>query len=997
MKKIGALISSVLMVCLVLSGCGGGSSKSNSQNTETTKTLVSIKVTSANSATSLAAGTTLQLAAEGTYSDGTVANLTSQVAWGTSNSALAKANASGLLTTYQQGSVTVSATMSTVTGTIAISVTAPTLSSIAITGTGSLAAGLSEQLTAQGSYSDGSTQAITSQVTWQSSDSTIATVSPSGMVMSLKAGTVVITASMNSVTANGSVTVSPAVLSAINVGVTSPSLASGFTEQLTATGVYSDNTTQSVTSQVVWQSSDATIASVSSGLLTALKTGTVTVTATLGSLSGNGTIVVTAASVSSITITPAVFTIASGQTKQLSAKGVYSDGTTQDVSSQVTWNAPPTGFATVSSSGLVTGASTGTSTITATMGSVTGSAAATITAAQLTAIHVTPGTGSMATGQTQAFAANGIFSDGSSTDMTDSVVWSSTATNFATINATGLATGVGAGAATITATSGTVSGSAALTVTTAVLTEVDISPDAQTIPIGGEVQLALTGTYSDSSTQALTNVTWSSSDPTTATVDPVLGLVTGVANSNGNPITITATANGMTDTTTVFVTAAVMESLTLSPATASIAGGTTQQYSVNANYSDGSTQPLTAGLSWSSSPSAVAGVDVNGVATGITAGQATITATYGSMTGSTVLTVTPAALTAIVVTPALHQIGVNGTVQFTATGVFTDNSTQDLTAQATWSSSASNFALISSAGMARGLSLGSTTISAEYGGVSGSTTLTVATSTLLSITIAPTNPILPPHTTLQMVAYGNYSDGSQILLTNATWSTSSGSNHGWWGWGGYYATISRSGLLRTRKATSNPVQIYATLNGITAKTQLIVSTMAVKSLQLTPANPTIAPGTIQTFKLVGTLSDGVTTVDLTHSARWQSSNWRTAVIDWSGVGYGRSSGSVTISATYGSLTPATSTLTVSNATIQSITVNPSNPTVVLGALQQFTASGLFSDGSTQDITTVSRWSSSTPGVAIVIWDGLAWSAHHGQTDINATFQGVSGSTLLNVN
>jgi uncharacterized protein YjdB len=728
-----------------------------------------------------------------------------------------------------------------------------------------------------------------------------------------------------------------------------------------------------------------------------LKTGTVTVTATLGSLSGNGTVVVTAASVSTITITPAVFTIASGQTKQLSAKGVYSDGTTQDVSSQVTWNAPVTGFATVSSSGLVTGTASGNSTISATMGSVSGSAAATITAAQLTAIHVTPGTGSMATGQTQAFAANGIFSDGSSTDMTDSVVWSSTATNFATINATGTATGVSAGAATITATSGTVSGSAALTVTTAVLSEVDISPDAQTIPIGGQVQLALTGTYSDSTTQTLTNVTWSSSDPTTATVDPVLGLVTGVANSNGNPITITATANGMTDTTTVFVTAAVMESLTLSPATASIAGGTTQQYSVSANYSDGSTQPLTAGLSWSSSPSAVAGVDVNGVATGITAGQATITATYGSTTGSTVLTVTPAALTAIVVTPALHQIGINGTVQFTATGVFTDNSTQDLTAQATWSSSASNFALISSAGMATGLSLGSTTISASYGGMSGSTTLTVATSTLLSITIAPANPILPPNTTLQMAAYGNYSDGSQILLTNATWSTSSGSNHGWWGWGGYYATISHSGLLRTRRTTNSPVQIYATLGGITGKTQLIVSTKAVTSLQLTPANPTIAPGTIQPFKLIGTLSDGVTTVDLTHSARWQSSNWRTAVIDWSGVGYGRSSGSVTISATYGSLTPATSTLTVSNATIQSITVNPSNPTVVLGALQQFTASGLFSDGSTQDITTVSRWTSSTPGVAIVIWNGLAWSARHGQTDINATFHGVSGSTLLNVN
>jgi trimeric autotransporter adhesin len=250
-----------------------------------------------------------------------------------------------------------------------------------------------------------------------------------------------------------------------------------------------------------------------------------------------------------------------------------------------------------------------------------------------------------------------------------------------------------------------------------------------------------------------------------------------------------------------------------------------------------------------------------------------------------------------------------------------------------------------------------------------------------------------------MAAYGNYSNGTQILLSNSIvrWSTTSGSNHGWWGWGGYYATISRSGLLRTRKTTTTPVQIYATLNGITAKTQLIVSTMTVASLHLTPSNPTIAAGTTQPFKLIGTFSDGITTVDLSSSARWQSSNWRNAVITNSGVAYGRSAGSVSISGSYGGLTPASTTLTVSNATIQSVTVNPSNPTVILGALQQFTASGLFSDGSTQDITSISKWSSSTPAVAIVNRNGLAWSASHGQTNINATFQSVSGSTLLNVN
>ena len=256
-------------------------------------------------------------------------------------------------------------------------------------------------------------------------------------------------------------------------------------------------------------------------------------------------------------ISPALFSIASGQNQQLTAQAVYPDGTSQDVTSQVTWSSSATNVATVSGTGLVSGVSAGTSTITATLGSVSRTAVATVTAAQLNSIIVTPATASIATGQTQAFAANGIFSDGSSTDITNSVIWTSSAINFVTIDPTGLATGVSAGTATVTATSGTVSGTASLTVTAAVLNSIDIAPDDQYIPIGGQFPLVLTGSYSDNTTQTLTNAVWSSSDPTIASVDPVSGVVTGVSDSNGNPVTITATADGMSNTTSVYITAAV--------------------------------------------------------------------------------------------------------------------------------------------------------------------------------------------------------------------------------------------------------------------------------------------------------------------------------------------------------------------------------------------------------------------------------------------------------
>ena len=989
MKKIGLFVSSILIVCLGFSGCGGGSSKSNSQNSNSARTLVSISVTSANSATSVATGATLQFAAQGKFSDGTVADISTQVAWKSSDTTMAIVNSAGVLTGVKAGSVAVSATDGTVSGSMSVTVTQAALASIAIGGNGALAAGVSEQLSALGTYTDSSTQSITSQVTWKSLDTTIATVSNSGMLTSLKAGTVGITATMGSVTGNANVTVTSAVLTTINVGTPSPSLASGGTEQLTATGVYSDASIQSLTTQVIWGISDQTVAAVAgTGVLTALKAGSVTVTATLGSVSGMGSVVVTAPSLSSITITPAVFSIASGQNKQLSALGVYSDGTSQDVTSQVTWNSLSTAYATVNSSGLVSGVSAGSSTITASIGSTKGSATATVTAAQLSSIVITPATASIATGQTQPFTASGIFSDGSTTDITNSVAWNSSATNFATIDATGLATGVSAGSAMITASSGSVTSSpAALTVTAAVLTEIDIAPDGQYIPVGGQYPLTLTGTYSDNTTQTITNATWSSSDSTLASVDPNTGIVTGVANSNNNPVTITANYGGMTNTTTVYVTSAVAESLQLTPASASIASGTTLQYTVNQVYSDGSIQPVTAGLSWLSSSASVAGINSTGLATGLTPGQTTITVAYGSMTATASLAVTAATLSNIVVTPVTTVVGINGNVQFTATGVFTDNSTQDLTSQVVWSSSNASYALISAGGLASGLSAGTTTITAAYGSVSGSATLTVTTATLVSIAITPSNPIVPPHARVQLTATGTFSDGSQLVLSGVSWHTTSAR----------YAMVNGSGVLRTKKATNQPVTVYAKLSGITGQTTVTITSMTIQSLALNPPTPTIAVGTTQPFSLIGTFSDGVTTVDLTASARWQTSNYADAVINRQGVATGVKAGSVTVTGSINGQTPATATLTVSNATVQSITVTPAAPTIALGSMQQFAASGLFSDGSTQDITSVATWTSSTPIVAVVNQNGVASSATHGQTNINATLKGVNGSTLLTVN
>lgn len=182
MNKFCAFVSVVFVAVFSFAGCGGGSSHSTSQGTGASRTLASITVYGANAARSVAAGTSLQLTAQGNYSDGTVADITSQVTWASSDSTVATVSSTGLLTSSKAGSVIAKASQGSVNGTLSITVNGAALSSLSISGGASLAAGLSEQLSATGRYTDSSTQSVTSQVTWQSSDTSVATVNASGML-----------------------------------------------------------------------------------------------------------------------------------------------------------------------------------------------------------------------------------------------------------------------------------------------------------------------------------------------------------------------------------------------------------------------------------------------------------------------------------------------------------------------------------------------------------------------------------------------------------------------------------------------------------------------------------------------------------------------------------------------------------------------------------------------------------------------------------------------
>jgi uncharacterized protein YjdB len=185
------------------------------------------------------------------------------------------------------------------------------------------------------------------------------------------------------------------------------------------------------------------------------------------------------------------------------------------------------------------------------------------------------------------------------------------------------------------------------------------------------------------------------------------------------------------------------------------------------------------------------------------------------VTNSTTLTVAPATLVSIAVTPANPSATAGAALQFTATGTYTDSSTKNITAAVVWASSNSATATISNTGLAAGLAPGSSSISATLGSVTNSTTLTVAPATLVSIAVTPANPSATAGAALQFTATGTYTDNTtRDLTTQVVWASSNSS----------VASVSSTGAVTG--VAAGTATVSASLNGVRGSTTVTVTVAA---------------------------------------------------------------------------------------------------------------------------------------------------------------------------
>jgi hypothetical protein len=421
----------------------------------------------------------------------------------------------------------------------------PTLQSIAVNpANSSIAPGLSQQFAAVGGYSNGTTHDLTTSVTWSSSNPAAATINGSGLAAAVGIGNTSISAALGAETGSTNLDVGPSLVS-MQISPQNPSSAAGTAQPFTATGTFADGSTQDLTTSVNWTSSAPSVASITSGgVASCIVTGQVTITATAGAVSSFTVLTVTPATLAVITINPTNSTIAIGQNQQFAATGQYSDGSTQNLTTLVSWSSSTPAVAGISSTGLASGLSGGSTLISASLGAISASATFTVGSAALLSIAVTPPNPSIALGTAQQFAATGTYTDGSKLDLTSSGVWLSSAPLVATTNPGGLATSVGPGQTTIATTAAGVTGSSTLTVTPPTLVSVAITTASATVPPGTTERLAATGTFTDGSTRDVSPTShWSSSVPTVATVSNMSGS-NGVVTSLGDGSTVISATLG---------------------------------------------------------------------------------------------------------------------------------------------------------------------------------------------------------------------------------------------------------------------------------------------------------------------------------------------------------------------------------------------------------------------------------------------------------------------
>ncbi len=653
-----------------------------------------------------------------------------------------------------------------------------------------------------GIFTDDSQSDITGTVTWTVSDSTIITME--GDVLQAHAtGKAILSATLGSVTSSINITVTDGILTLVEVVPGNSELPLGLKKQYRALGTFSGtagDTIQDITATVLWETTDDTLATVSeTGKVETIAPGEVDIRATMEGVTGEAPLTVRDVTLTAIEITPYSISLPLGSTEIFAATGVFSDSSSLDLTDQVNWSVSDTEKVSIdgATASLLT-LSKGSSTVFASMvngmgETVTGIGSVSVNEEELVSIELNVSDTAIPLGLSGSVTATGIYTTGSSRDITEMINWGSSDEGIAAVSNTpgskGILTTKSGGEVILTGTIGDIEETIAITVTGEVLQGITVTPVFTAVPLGLKWQMTATGTYSNSTRDITSLVTWSSAQGTIASIsnaDESRGQVSTLAEGASE---ISATLDGVEGSTTLTVIQEELVSIEITPGNSSLLVDLEKQFTATGVFT-GSTCDITASVTWASSNSDVAIIDNNsgsrGLVTARTVGSTEISASMNGISAITSLTVTDSTVTEIQVMVFNTKIytGYSGTCG--AVAVCEDGSIHDVTEKAAWTVSDGSFAAVSnaagSAGTVSAIKDGGTAtiqVEATYGGKTGSGNVEIVGLDYLFFTSQPPSEThnlsnkshcIWEDADFQYHASAHYADGNDIEITTlGTW------------------------------------------------------------------------------------------------------------------------------------------------------------------------------------------------------------------------------------
>jgi uncharacterized protein YjdB len=922
------------------------------------------------------------------------------VVWRSSVPAVALVDHQGLVTALAAGTTVIRATASGQSDSAVVTVSSQPVGSVTIDSGSSSALFISDRRSLTATVRNTAGVVLPGRpIAWSSVNPAVATVSTAGLVTAVGAGTTTILAESGGRVAEATLVVIHRAAS-VTLAPASLRVPRGRTEVLTPTIRDTAGALLTERRSVTWSSSAPTIATVSAdGTVTGVANGSASITATVEGISGTATITVVDP-VTSVLVTPAALSLPVGGTQQVSAAARDTKGAPL-TGRAVVWASSNPAVASVSASGVVTAVAAGSANLTATVEGVDATATVVVVRPVAT-VAVAPGNANLFVGRTLQLSASA--RDAQGTALTGRPVsWSVSDPAIATISATGLVTAVAPGTIAITATVEGVEASTGLTVVPLppALTGITVSVD--TVVLFAGRMRAVTTTVDQPTGAPVATVTFGSVMPSVATVSAT-GVITAVGPGTAK-ITATAAVAGnsnfaaatQTATIEVIVLPVPVASVQVTPGTVNLVVGVAQQLAMTVRDSVGA--PLSGRVAtWTSSNTAVASISATGLVTGVSVGTATLTVNVEGAQATALVSVgpLPAAVTSLTVNPNSHSLIAGQTRTVTPTVVRPAGAPA---ATLTYGTTNPAVASVSTAGVITAVAPGTATITVTAT-APGNTNFAAATMSELvavsvsaavaSVQVTPGTAALMPGSTQQLATTVRDSTGADLTGRTVAWSSSNPA----------VATVSATGLV-TAVAVGN-VTVTATVGGVPGTMSVTVSPLptSVTSVSVSPTAVSLLVGKTSSVAPVVSQPSGAPTASVTFGTTAPS----VATVSTAGLilAVGPGTATITVTATAVGNTgfsaasrTATVTVTVTAVPVASVSVAPTEASILAGASQQLVVIARDSAGQALTGRTIS-WATLNAAAAVVNTSGLVTGVAPGTATITATVEGIVGTATITV-